>query len=203
MVAHLKEKLPDVRVALADAVDFDWDTVIPDPVDCPAVVVGNLPYNASTAIYFELLLMHRHRFRRMVFMFQWEVAERLKAQAGGKIFGPPSVLTHLLADVHLVTKVSPGSFRPPPKVNSAVLCIDPLVEPRYGIDEFDVGPLNAFVHAIFRHRRKTIQNNLKLLVGAAAVPLLTETGINPMSRAETIDTETLVRLWRAVIGRAL
>lgn len=198
MVQHINAKWPALRVDLADAANYPWEQLEFDGRD--AVVVGNLPYNASTAIYFHLLLNHRHRFRRMVFMFQREVADRLRADAGSKIYGPPSVITHLLTAVTLVVKVPPAAFRPQPKVNSAVLAFEPLNQPKFGVHTEEITDFNDFLHAIFRQRRKTVANNLKPLVGQKRNNILIDTGIDPSARAETLPPELLVALWRNVLG---
>ena len=196
MIAHLGEKLPALRVLQGDAARFDFDPVL------PALVVGNLPYNASAAIYFHLLLGYRRHVRRMVLMFQREVAERFVAGPGSKAYGPPSVLTAVLAEACLVLRVGPEAFRPPPKVWSAVLRIDPLAEPRFGLGEGDVAPFLDFVHGLFRQRRKTVANNLRVLLGDADVAgPLGAAGVDGRLRAEAIAPETLVSLWRHVVGR--
>ncbi|HIA00418.1 MAG TPA: ribosomal RNA small subunit methyltransferase A [Myxococcales bacterium] len=197
MVAHLATKMPELEVVQADAARFEWETLIHNQ---PAVIVGNLPYNASTAILFHLLLNHRHRFRRMIFMFQREVAERLRAGPGGKTFGPPSVLSSLLAKVQMVVKVPPGAFRPPPKVDSAVLSFEPREQPLFNIENDQINDFNDFVHALFRQRRKTVLNNLKRVAGQDAAEHLNAVDINPMARAETLEIESLVELWRHVLG---
>lgn len=198
MVQHLQEKLPGINVELADAANYPWERFIPKGQR--AVVVGNLPYNASTAIYFHLLLNHRDRFRKMVFMFQREVADRLRAESGSKTYGPPSVITNVLTEVSMVVKVPPEAFRPKPKVNSAVLAFEPLEQPRFGLDNEEIDQFNHFVHAVFQQRRKTINNNLKPIVGESRGDILSATGIDPSARAETLKPELLVALWRNVIG---
>ena len=195
MIAHLAETMPELRVLQGDAARFDLDALL------PAAVVGNLPYNASTAIFFHLL-DSRLRIRRMVLMFQREVAERLVAVHGCKAYGPPSVLTKVLTDARLVLRVGPHAFHPPPKVWSAVLRVDPLPAPRFGLGEEDVAPFNEFVHGLFRQRRKTVSNNLRVLVGNTdATAALAAARLDPSLRAEAIAPETLVDLWRHVVGR--
>lgn len=194
MVAHLAEHVPDLTVVEGDATRADWPALVAGP----AVVCGNLPYNVSTPIYFHLLLDHRTRFRRMVLMFQKEVARRLIATEGSKRYGPPSVITRVLADVGLVCKVSPSAFKPPPRVDSAVIRVDPLSEPRFGVQESEISALNRFVRSMFHARRKTIRNNLK---GIATDPraALDQAGVDPAARPEALPPEALVKLWRAVL----
>jgi 16S rRNA (adenine1518-N6/adenine1519-N6)-dimethyltransferase len=198
MIAHLSGKFPELKVLEGDARAFDWPSVTVGAVS-PGVVVGNLPYNVSTVIYFDLLTRHRHLFRRFVMMFQREVAKRLLADAGSKTYGPPSVLTRTLADIRQVVKVSPRAFRPPPKVGSMVVQVDPLDTPRFGLAESEVAPFSTFVRSVFGQRRKTIRNNLK---GVTSTPddVLHRAGVDPSHRPEVLPPETLVRLWRNVIG---
>jgi len=202
MVAHLHEKFPELRVLQGDAVHFDWETLVPDAQAGRAVVVGNLPYNVSAPIYFHLLLNHRHRFHHMVLMFQQEVAARLLAEPGTKKYGPPSVITHLLAERSLVAKVPPSAFRPPPKVDSAVVAVQPRSAPLYEVREEDVAHLNQFVHQLFQFRRKTLRNNLKPIVGEDTERILEATKVDGGIRSEKLQPETLVDLWRAVYGTA-
>ena len=194
MVAHLSDKLPDVRVIQGDATRTEWS----NHVNCPAVVVGNLPYNVSAPIYFHLLMTARHVFRRMVLMFQKEVADRFVASPGNKTFGPPSVLTWLLADAHRTMVVRPGAFRPPPKVDSAIILVDPLPSPRRDVGD-DIDAFNRFVHGLFQQRRKTIQNNLKRMYGPEALSCLDDVGIERSARSEVVPPDMLVDLWRRVI----
>ena len=196
MVAHLAANHPDVRVVPGDAVGFPFEQLIGDG---PAVVAANLPYNAAAQIYFHLLLEHRHRFRRMVLMFQKEVADRLVAVPGSKRFGPPSVVTTLLADAARVLRVPPRAFRPPPRVESAVIRVDPLATPRFGVQPAEVEDLHALVTALFRQRRKTILNNLKDVLGDRAGEALSAAGVDPQARSEALPVEQLVRLWRHVV----
>lgn len=197
MIAHLAEKLPDVRVHYGDATKYPFDELVAGP----SVVCGNLPYNVSTGIYFHLLLNHGLRFRRMVLMFQREVARRLIAPEGSKTYGPPSVITNIVAKARSVMVVRPRSFRPPPRVDSQVIVVDPYPVPRYGLEWSDIPAVNAFVRGLFKHRRKTVQNNLKTLIGAAAPAALERCAIDPRLRPEVLAPVTLVDLWRAVIGQ--
>ena len=197
MVAHLAERHPSLSVIQADAAGVDWETITGGS---PATVCGNLPYNASTAIYFHLLLVHRHLFRRFVLMFQREVAERLLAGPGSKRFGAPSVMTAVLAEARKVTHVPPSAFRPRPKVDSTVIAVTPRPTPHFGVREDEVEALRVFVRAAFKQRRKTIANNLKPLVGPTAGAQIEALGVDPRTRAEALPVSELVRLWRHVVG---
>jgi 16S rRNA (adenine1518-N6/adenine1519-N6)-dimethyltransferase len=199
MIEHLKGKLPEIAVHYGDATQFAWDTILSP--DEPAVICGNLPYNVSSVIYFDLLLQHRHRFRRMVLMFQRELADRFLGRSR-RHFGPPSILTEILAEARMILTVKPRSFRPPPKVDSAVLKIEPREAPLYTISPDDIEAFSGFVHTLFAQRRKTIRNNLKAVAGDRSTALLHEAGIHETTRAEAVPVESLVKLWRCVIGES-
>ncbi|MFT7621962.1 MAG: 16S rRNA (adenine1518-N6/adenine1519-N6)-dimethyltransferase [Myxococcota bacterium] len=196
MIAHLARKQKSLKVVEGDAMRFDFTTLLGDE---PAVVAGNLPYNVGTEIYFHLLENHRGRFRRLVLMFQKEVADRLVASEGSKKYGPPSVMTRVLADARSIMTVKPESFRPPPRVDSSVIVVDPLPEPRFGLSDTDLVPFGRFVRGIFGQRRKTIHNNMKRVVGPQGPDALAAAGIDPQARPETLAPEALVKLWRAVL----
>ena len=196
MITHLATYVPEVEVVRGDATQISWEALTGP---APALAVGNLPYNAATPIYFSLL-ESRHLFRRLVLMFQKEVADRLLAQPGTKRYGPPSVLTTLLSDARRVRNVPPSSFRPRPRVDSAVISVDPLEHARFGVQPAEIAPLQQFVRALFQQRRKTIANNLRAEVGPRAVADLEATGIAPSARPETVPPEALVQLWRRVVS---
>ena len=197
MVSHLQKHAPELQVHQQDAVRTNWAELVTHP----AVIVGNLPYNAGSQIYFNLLLTYRHLFRRMVFMFQKEVADRFVAESGSRTYGPPSVITWLLADAERTMVVRPGAFRPPPKVDSAIIQVDLLQTPRRDVGP-DIEAFNRFVHGLFQQRRKTIQNNLKRMYGPDSLHHLDSVGIPRGARAEAVTPDSLVELWRHVIDLA-
>jgi 16S rRNA (adenine1518-N6/adenine1519-N6)-dimethyltransferase len=198
MIGHLAEQMPELTVRSADAARIDWGTVVGDG---PAVLVGNLPYNASAPILFNALA-HRHRFRRFVFMFQRELALRLAAKPGSGDYGPPSAIVRLLAPARYLFTVRPSAFRPPPKVDSAVLAFDPLPAPALGVAEAEVQPLSKFIHGAFQQRRKTLRNNLRAMA-LDTEPILAAVGLEGRERPEELDLETFVALWRASLHHTL
>lgn len=149
------------------------------PEGGPWSVVGNLPYNAATPIL-SRLLTEDIPWDRMVLMFQLEVAQKLMGTPGSKAYGPLSVLAQLCARLTRLAKLGPGSFRPAPKVDSAVL----FFEPRG--DAPDLGERRAllwFLHRAFAHRRKTLANNWQ---GVLSVESLAAAGLGPTLRAEAV-----------------
>ena len=195
MIAHLLEAVPGLPVEQADAARVDWSATLSGG---DARLVGNLPYNAAAPIFFNAL-DHRRCFRRLVFMFQKEMAERFTALPGTDHYGAPSVITRLLTEPRWLCIVKPSAFRPPPRVDSAVVVFDPRPEPLLGIQEAEVPAFSSFTHGIFRQRRKTLRNNLRELTPEAD-RALAEGGIDGTARPETLPLEIIVQLFRLVRG---
>ena len=156
----------------------------------PAVVAGNLPYYITSPIVERTLAMGK-LLRRAVFLIQKEVAERITARPGTREYGFLTVATQLGADARLLFKIPPGAFSPPPKVDSAVI----RLEPRSGIAA-DPASLLAFVALCFRHKRKTIRNNLTGFLPAAALDELPEAGL----RAEQLSLDQFRWLYSRLAG---
>ena len=110
--------LPHFHLLQGDAVQ------VPLPEGPPWSVVGNLPYNAATAILTRFLL-EPIPWERMVLMFQLEVGQKLLGKPGEKAYGPLSVLAQLTTRMTRLMKLGPGAFRPAPKVDSVVLLFEP------------------------------------------------------------------------------
>ncbi len=124
----------------------------------PAVIAGNLPYYITSPIL-ERVLQLAPRFPRAVFLVQREVAERLTAEPGRRAYSYLTVATAVFAGVRILCRVSPGSFSPPPKVESAVVILEPRPAPLVA----DPPRFLEFVSACFREKRKTLKNNLQAL----------------------------------------
>lgn len=183
---------PSLELIEADVLDVDFTALRGD--GAPLRVVGNLPYNISTPLVFHLL-EHRASIRDMHFMLQREVVERMAATPGSRIYGRLTVMLAPWMDVQPLFAVAPGSFRPVPRVESLVVRLVPLAEPR-----FDIGPPQRFerlVRAAFSQRRKTLRNALKSLVDPAVFERL---GIDPGARPERLDPARFADLARAIDG---
>jgi 16S rRNA (adenine1518-N6/adenine1519-N6)-dimethyltransferase len=167
-------------------------------ITAPAVAIGNLPFNVAAAIL-RKLCDNASMFKRMVLMFQREVAERIRAHPGDAAYSALTVYTSLYwkIDAHFV--VAAGSFHPRPKVDAEVLRFGPR-NPRPFQAE-DERAVLAVVRASFAARRKTIRNSL---IGALPIEppridaALAAAAINPTARAETLDTAAFVRLAHAM-----
>ncbi|MBD8524243.1 16S rRNA (adenine(1518)-N(6)/adenine(1519)-N(6))-dimethyltransferase RsmA [Pseudomarimonas arenosa] len=154
----------------------------------PFRLVGNLPYNISSPILFHVL-DHATAVIDMHFMLQKEVVDRMAAAPGGKDYGRLSVMLQAYCEVIPLFVVPPGAFRPPPKVDSAVVRMKPL--PADSIAIADRAGFAALVKQAFAQRRKTLRNTLS---GRASPAQMEAVGIDPGARAETLSVEQFIAL---------
>lgn len=184
LASRLREELHDVEVIEDDA------TTAPLP-DQPWVAVGNLPYNVATPIMRRVVASPG--CRRAVFMVQNEVANRLMAEPGTPDYGYLTLVTRLYAQPRVLTRLGPGSFRPRPKVDSAVVVFE-IHPPDLPVDEAD---LLSLLSVAFRMRRKTLLNNLAGYRGAtrdAAAEWIADAHLEPRIRAERLGLDDFIRL---------
>lgn len=180
-------------------------------VDEPAVetrfetrmLASNLPYNVGTALLIKWLEAEPVWWSRLVLMFQKEVAERVVARAGDDAYGRLAILTAAVANARYAFTLPARAFTPPPKVDSAVVVLDPLPE----AERFaDLAALSTITESAFGQRRKTLRKSLGVAAGKAGVKseaLLEAAGIDGAARAETIPPDGFFRLaqaWRAAKG---
>ncbi len=193
---------PRVEVLNENALAFD-----PRKLGPGLKVVSNLPYYAASAIILHLL-RYRSFIADMIIMIQKEVADRITALPGGKDYGSLSLTIQYWAEASQCLTVPAKAFRPIPKVESAVLRITPLREPR--IEVRDEGFFFRTVRAAFAHRRKTLLNNLRHFLKTGVTQetlreLLTLAQIDPGRRAETLSLSEFARLsdllWEGLSGR--
>ena len=163
----------------------------------PIRIVGNLPYNISTPILFHCL-DHAAAIRDMHFMLQKEVVERMAAGPGSKTYGRLSGMLQLRCSVQALFGVPPGAFRPPPKVESAVVRLVPLAHE--DLPQADFGLIARLVRAAFGQRRKTLSNSLH---GLAEVQDFAATGIDPRARAEQLAPAAFIALARHLQAKEL
>jgi 16S rRNA (adenine1518-N6/adenine1519-N6)-dimethyltransferase len=149
------------------------------------IVCGNLPYHLASQLMFKVIDA-RDRVQHAVFMIQKEMADRVVAKPGGKDYGALGVMIRTYVDVTTVIKVGAGSFLPPPKIDSTVIKMVPLAQPRAPIT--DEAHYSKVVHAAFNQRRKTLRNALRAQFADEAVDAaLAKTGIDGGRRGETLD----------------
>jgi 16S rRNA (adenine1518-N6/adenine1519-N6)-dimethyltransferase len=169
----LAARLEGVKVHQADALEFDY-SIFPKGVR----IVGNLPYNISTPLLFHLA-RYAQRVRDMHFMLQLEVVERMVAAPSTPEYGRLSVALQARFRMKKVFNVGKGAFRPPPKVESAVVRLEPLPEP-LAVNE-------DLLRRAFSARRKTLKNALPGVDFAAA-------GVDPTLRPENLSPADYARL---------
>lgn len=188
LVSRLRARLPGVEVIEADARGWDYGALTRPPGG-RVLVAGNLPYSVGKPIL-AALVAARTAIDEMALMLQREVAERVAAPPGSKVYGALSVLTQLVCDVRIALRVPPGAFRPPPKVDSAVLHL--MVLPAARVTLVDRSRFEAVVRAAFAQRRKTLANALASGLGLSAArarSLAQGAGVDPGRRAETLTIE--------------
>lgn len=175
-----------------DALTFDFSSLLAGQERLR--VVGNLPYNISTPLIFKLL-ENAHLIQDMHFMLQLEVVERLAATPGSKSWGRLGIMAQYHCQVEQLFEVPPEAFNPPPKVQSAIVRLTPRREANW--PQCDVAQLRQIAQAAFAQRRKTLRNNLKGLIDTAGLERL---GIDPGSRAETLEISEFIKITNAVYG---
>jgi len=184
--------LPHLTLIEQDVLTVDWAGLAGGGA---LVVVGNLPYNIATPILFALLASPAN-IRDMLFMVQFEVAERIAASPGSAAYGRLSVMVQQHCVVERVLRVGPGAFHPPPKVDSAAL----QITPRSRSERSATPPLlGSLVATAFQARRKTLRNALRGLVSPTAMEAI---GIDPTARAETLAVAEFVALARLAAAEA-
>ena len=159
------------------------------------LLIGNVPYYITTPIVFKAL--ETPMPRRSVFLVQREVADRMSAKAGDEEYGALTVNIAVVAKVEQVMTVPATAFRPPPKVESAVVRITPLERPLVPPEYLD--SFRTFVQAAFGQRRKQIQRVLRSVRAISidqAVAILEQTGIEPTARPEVVSPGEFATLFR-------
>lgn len=161
------------------------------------LLVGNVPYYITTPILFHAL--QPPRARRSVFLVQKEVADRLAAAPGTRTYGALSVNVQAVATVERLFRVSAGAFHPPPRVDSAVVRVEPRTDPAIRPDEEE--RFRAFVQAAFGFRRKQMRRvvrSVRNLTADAAELVLAAAGVDPNGRPETLAPADFAALLRAI-----
>lgn len=188
-VAYLKNTYDENQVNLieGDFLKLDFKKTFGEE---PFAIIGNFPYNISTQIIFKTL-ENRDQIPFFSGMFQKEVAERICEPPGSKKYGILSVLTQLFYKTELLFHVPPQVFKPPPKVDSAVIRLVRKTDFHLDCDEV---LLFQLVKLSFQQRRKTLRNSLKTL----NIPkMLTEDSIFDL-RPEKLSGKDFVQLAKQI-----
>ncbi len=185
LAAWLSGEFPaeKLSVIVADALEFDFGTL---PVNLR--VVGNLPYNVSTPLLFHLEKF-ASRVQDMHFMLQLEVVDRMAAAHSTPEYGRLSVMLQRRFRVERLFRVPAGAFRPPPKVESAVVRLTP--RPAAEIPALDEKVFATVVTRAFGARRKTLRNALSSLIDAGG---LTSLGVDPGLRPENVSPACYIKI---------
>ena len=192
---HGKRGTGNVNVVGGDGLKIDWHQLIAPtfPVSCVPFpvfkIVGNIPYYITSPLLEKALTPPLPE--RVVFLVQAEVADRIAAHPGTKIYGALSVGVQAVCRVEKLFQIAPGAFRPPPKVRSAVVRLTPLAEPLIKPEE--VAPFRKFVTACFSRRRKQLKNAVPGMTAADLEAL----GLDPKLRPERLSPSDFVRLMRS------
>ncbi len=188
LATYLKQTYPSLqdRIIVADFLKLGLDQLHHGPM----AIIGNFPYNISSQIFFKVL-EHRQQVHEVVGMVQKEVAERLIAKPGSKVYGILSVLLQAFYNLEYLFTVKPQVFAPPPKVLSAVIRLRRNSTLQLDCDE---NLFSRVVKAGFQQRRKILRNALKsLLLPTTKLPptLLTK-------RAEQLTVADFVALTKYI-----
>lgn len=186
LVEHLRTRFADeprLEIVHADVLATDlsqWGR---------APIAGNLPYYITSPILEKAIRMD---VPRIVFLIQKEVAERLISQPNHREYGYLTLQTSLFADTRLLFDVKPGSFRPPPQVDSAVVLLTPHMR---DLGVGDREPFLKFLGQCFRQKRKTLRNNLAGIYGKELIDPWPEAGL----RAEQIALDQFAEMYKRTL----
>ena len=169
-----------LEIVQGDALRYDIGANLP----APRKIIANLPYNVGTKMLINWVTAQPRFWEQMVLMFQLEVAQRVVAQPGETHYGRLAVLCQSVAQCRMAFSVPARAFSPPPKVDSAVIVLDPLDTPFA-----DLKTLGRLTQAAFGQRRKMLRRSLRKLAEENDLVLedwLGAAGIDPQARPETL-----------------
>ncbi|MGE5626761.1 MAG: 16S rRNA (adenine(1518)-N(6)/adenine(1519)-N(6))-dimethyltransferase RsmA [Solirubrobacterales bacterium] len=194
LIPILNEELKEFenfQIIHNDALKVDFSEIIGDEKNVK--VVANLPYYVTTPIISKLIT-EKNNISSITIMIQKEVAERIAAKPNTKEYGAITVLVQYYCTVDKIRKVSPNSFIPKPKVDSMVIKLNKMDEPKCSVENQDL--FFKVVRESFNMRRKTLSNSLKNL-GLTKENLnlaFENAGIDPKRRGETLSIEEFGKL---------
>lgn len=189
LIAILKEELkhyPNFELIHKDVLKTNFNEIIKD--ESSIKIVANLPYYITTPIISKIL-NNKYNFKTLTIMIQKEVGERMISEPNCKQYGALSLLVQYYCDVEVLRKVSPYAFIPSPKVDSMVIKLTKLNNPRVKIKSEDL--FFRIIRCSFNMRRKTLWNALKALKLSREYieKAFDKSGIDPKRRGETLSIE--------------
>ncbi|MFW9201201.1 16S rRNA (adenine(1518)-N(6)/adenine(1519)-N(6))-dimethyltransferase RsmA [Corynebacterium striatum] len=176
-------------------IEKDALRIAPGELGEPTALVANLPYNVAVPVLLHLLELYP-TIRRVLVMVQLEVAERLAAKPGNKVYGVPSVKASFYGTVRQAGTIGKNVFWPAPNIESGLVRIDCFEDAPWPIDDATRKAVFPLVDAAFAQRRKTLRAALSGHFGGgpAAEEALVAAGIDPRLRGEKLAVEDFVRL---------
>jgi 16S rRNA (adenine1518-N6/adenine1519-N6)-dimethyltransferase len=194
LVPALRRRVPGATSLEADALEADWHAIGgPD-----FLVAGYIPYNITSPLIDKALAPPRPR--RIVFLVQREVADRIGSAPGGNAYGALSVGVQSVASADRLFTVPAGAFHPRPQVDSALLRLTPLAEPV--VSDAEVEPFRRLVVGLFGFRRKQMGRGLRQLTGwdqGRVERVLGRAGIDTRVRPETVPPARFAALLRVLV----
>jgi 16S rRNA (adenine1518-N6/adenine1519-N6)-dimethyltransferase len=194
LIEPLRGRFPTVEVVEADALKVDWNALVGGSY----LVAGNIPYNITSPLLDKALSPPQPR--RIVFLVQKEVADRVTAAPGTSAYGALSVGVQAISVAERLFTVPAGAFQPRPKVDSAVLRLTPRDQPL--VSEVDRESFRALVVGLFGFRRKQLVRGLRQLTGWEASrvsAVLRGAEVLETVRPEVLSPEDFARLHRALV----
>ncbi|HUQ98660.1 MAG TPA: 16S rRNA (adenine(1518)-N(6)/adenine(1519)-N(6))-dimethyltransferase RsmA [Gemmatimonadaceae bacterium] len=186
---------PNVQIVEGDVLETDIRSLVGKDF----LLIGNVPYYITTPIVFKAL--EPPMPARSVFLVQSEVADRMGASENTESYGALSINIAVVARAERVLDVAASAFRPPPKVESAVVRIIPLARPLVPVETLEA--FRTFVQAVFGLRRKQMLRVLRTVRGLSVAPaerMLADAVIETDARPETISPERFAKLFSLVSG---
>ncbi len=191
----------NLTLVQGNVLDLDWDDFL--PAAGKVVVVGNIPFYITGPII-RVLFEHRARIARWTLLLQREVAERICAGPGGKVYGALSVKMQTWGRPRFLFVVPAAAFEPTPAVDAAVVAY--VYDGDDGVEVGNAELFDQFVDYLFGGRRRKVVNRVNQAVGgrerAAVAAALARVGVAPDARPEDLPPSSFVTLFRA-LGPAL
>lgn len=194
LIPILKQEIgdnPKFELIHNDALKVDFNEIIGE--EKSVKLVANLPYYVTTPIIVKLL-KENYNFKSLTIMIQKEVAERMNAGPGTKDYGALSLLVQYYCNTEIIRRVPPQCFIPRPKVDSIVIRLDRLSEPKVNVENEKL--FFEIIRSSFNMRRKTLWNGVKN-IGLAKESLelaFEEANVDPKRRGETLTIEEFATL---------
>lgn len=196
LVTRLQKKFDPAKLVVhsGDALQFDF-SAIPVAPEHKLRIVGNLPYNISSPLLFHLTQV-APQVQDQHFMLQKEVVERMVAAPGSKTYGRLSVMLQWRYQMELRFIVPPAAFDPPPRVESAIVRMIPIMKPL----ACDQVKLEQVVLKAFSQRRKVLRN---CVAGMFSENELIDAGVDPQKRPEAVSLEQYVALANRLMSKSV